>query len=60
VEDASAFGAVIMNGFAQGVWSSFDEVKGLRKVTQVIQPHHTAEMDALYKGWREAVATIAG
>lgn len=60
VEDASAFGAVIMNGFAQGVWSSFDEVKGLRKVTLVIQPHHTAEMDALYKGWREAVATIAG
>lgn len=58
VEDASAIGAVIMNGFARRVWSSFDEVTGLRKVTQVIQPHHTAIQDELYQGWRNAVNQI--
>ncbi len=58
VEDASALGAVIMNGFARRVWSSFDEVTGLRKVTQVIQPHHTAIQDELYQGWRNAVNQI--
>lgn len=55
VEDASALGAVIMNGFARKVWTSFDDVVQLRKVTQVIQPHHTEEMDSLYQGWRKAV-----
>ena len=55
VEDASALGAVIMNGFARKVWTSFDDVVQLRKVTQVIQPYHTEEMDSLYQGWRKAV-----
>jgi len=58
VEDASALGAVIMNGFARKVWTSFDDVVGLRKVTQVIQPHHTDDMDLLYQGWRKAVEQI--
>ena len=55
VEDASAMGAVVMNGFARGVWTTTDEVVGLRKVTQVYEPHHTPEMDTLYEGWRKAV-----
>jgi hypothetical protein len=38
VDDASAFGAVIMNGFARGLWKSFEEVKGFRKVTEVFNP----------------------
>ena len=59
VEDASALGAVIMNGFARGAWTSFDEVSSLRKVTRIIQPHHSGQMDALYQGWRDAVMTIA-
>ena len=59
VEDASALGAVIMNGFARGAWASFDEVSSLRKVTRIIQPHHSGQMDALYQGWRDAVMTIA-
>ena len=58
VEDASALGAVIMNGFARKIWTSFDDVVGLRKVTQVIQPHHTDDMDLLYQGWRKAVEQI--
>ncbi|MBQ9204994.1 MAG: glycerol kinase GlpK [Prevotella sp.] len=58
VDDASAFGAVIMNGFARGLWQSFDEVTGFRKVTDVYHPslstlHET--LSTLYEGWRHAV-----
>ncbi len=55
VDDASALGAVIMNGFARGIWKSFDEVTGLRKVTQIIQPQPNPEKSNLYQGWRNAV-----
>lgn len=55
VDDASAFGAVIMNGFARGLWKSFDEVTGLRKVTDVYQPHPSPLTSHLYEGWRHAV-----
>lgn len=53
VDDASALGAVIMNGFARGLWQSFDEVTPLRKVTDVYQP--TSHYSHLYEGWRKAV-----
>jgi len=53
VDDASALGAVIMNGFARGLWQSFDEVTPLRKVTDVYQP--TSHHSHLYEGWRKAV-----
>lgn len=56
VDDASALGAVIMNGFARGLWKSFDEVKDFRKVTKVYQP--TAVDTALYQGWRSAVSQL--
>ena len=56
VDDASALGAVIMNGFARGLWKSFDEVKDFRKVTKVYQP--TAVDTALYEGWRRAVSQL--
>ena len=55
VDDASALGAVIMNGFARGIWKSFDEVASLRKVTQVIQPQSNDQKNILYQGWRNAV-----
>ena len=55
VDDASAFGAVIMNGFARGQWKSFEEVKSFRKVTEVYQPHHSPLTTHLYQGWRNAV-----
>jgi len=58
VDDASALGAAIMNGFALGLWSSFDEVVPLRKVTQVIQPRPDQNTDALYQGWRTAVSQL--
>ena len=62
VDDASALGAVIMNGFARGLWKSFDEVVGFRKVTETYQPlsplsslHSTLSSSELYEGWRKAV-----
>ena len=55
VDDASALGAVIMNGFARGLWHSFDEVTGLRKVIQTYQPHPTPRHEVCYEGWRQAV-----
>jgi glycerol kinase len=55
VDDASALGAVIMNGFARGLWHSFDEVTGFRVVTQTYQPQDNPERFALYQGWRNAV-----
>lgn len=58
VEDASAMGAVIVNGFARQQWKSFDEVVGLRRVTKIIEPHHTDEMEQLYQGWRKAVGKV--
>ena len=53
VDDASALGAVIVNGFARGLWKGFDDVVGLRKVTQVYQPQPIDGQ--LYDGWRQAV-----
>ena len=60
VDDASALGAAIMNGFARGQWKSFDEVVPLRKVTQVYQPLSNLSPHAthLYEGWRQAVQTL--
>ena len=55
VDDASAFGAVIMNGFARGLWKSFDEVTHFRKVTQTFQPQDNPQRFTLYQGWRNAV-----
>jgi glycerol kinase len=55
VDDASALGAVIMNGFARGLWKSFDEVTGFRKVTQTYHPQPNAQKETLYEGWRNAV-----
>jgi glycerol kinase len=57
VDDASALGAVIMNGFARGLWKSFDEVTPLRKVTKIYQPNSKRSTlnSQLYQGWRNAV-----
>ncbi len=55
VDDASALGAVIMNGFARGLWKSFENVIGLRKVTQTFHPQSNPQKETLYQGWRNAV-----
>ena len=58
VDDASALGAALMNGFARGVWKSFDEVIPLRKVTEVYQPNSQPLTSHLYEGWRNAVKQL--
>ncbi len=56
IEEASALGAVIMNGFARNVWTSFEEVSALRSSTHVIVPEAEEEvMKGYYNGWLKAV-----
>lgn len=56
VEDASAFGALVMNGFALGQWSSFDEATAVRSAEAPIRPVRSkADMAETYAGWHEAV-----
>ena len=49
-----------MNGFARGLWKSFDEVKDFRKVTKVYEPNtqHPSPITQLYEGWRNAVSQL--
>ncbi|MBQ3361769.1 MAG: glycerol kinase GlpK [Prevotella sp.] len=58
VDDASALGAVIMNGFARGIWKGFDDVRPLRKVTETYQPQPSGQKEKLYQGWRKAVSQL--
>ena len=58
VDDASALGAVMMNGFARGIWKTTDDVTHLRKVVRTYTPHDIASRNALYEGWLHAVRTI--
>ena len=53
VDDASALGAVIMNGFARGLWKCFDDVVAFRKVTETYRPHPADPR--LYEGWLNAM-----
>ena len=58
VEDASALGAVVMNGFARQQWTDFCQVTPFRKVVKTFVPNASAQMDSRYQGWREAVRRI--
>ncbi len=61
VEEASAMGAMLMNGLARGVWKSLDEVARLRTTDNRITPvMEEAERAQLYKGWVEAVKLLNG
>lgn len=56
VEEASAMGAMIMNGLARGIWRNLDEVARLRTTDNRITPvMGEEERTRLYKGWVEAV-----
>ena len=59
IEEASAFGAVIMNGLALGVWKTLDEVAAIRKSDDIILPDCDPARDKpLYEGWRHAVSMV--
>ncbi len=56
VEEASAMGAVVMNGLSRNVWNSFEEVALLRHSKWSIQAQDNKEwMDANIAGWHNAV-----
>lgn len=55
VDDASALGAVVVNGFARGLWNTPEEVARLKNITKRIQPDAAHDVTASYAGWRKAV-----
>ena len=57
VEEASALGAVVMNGIARKTWSDFSEIAALRKSRYKIVPQAGNEdvMKAAHAGWLRAV-----
>ncbi len=55
VEDASAFGAFVMNGFARGKWHSFEEAASVWHGETPVRPQAYATVEKAYAGWREAV-----
>ena len=58
VEDASAFGAFIINGFATGRLSSFEEASRLAHFEGAIMPSPAEATSKAYEGWRKAVNTL--
>lgn len=56
IEEASALGAVVMNGLARGVWKSLEEVSAQRQAEEVIRPAMDEELGKqYYKGWINAI-----
>ena len=59
IEEASALGAVVMNGLARGTWATLEEVAALRTSDNRITPSMSDEKRAaLYGGWIEAVKLV--
>lgn len=59
IEEASALGAVVMNGFARGVWKSFREAASTRDASNPTLPQMKEEQVArLYEGWKAAVQRV--
>lgn len=59
VEEASAMGAMLMNGLARKVWADLDEVAALRKSDNRIFPSMDGdERERLYSGWQKAVKRV--
>jgi glycerol kinase len=59
IEEASALGAVIMNGFARKKWTTTEEVSALRKNSNSIFPQMPKEKVAsLFNGWHKAIKKV--
>ena len=59
VEEASAMGAMVMNGLARNVWADFDEVASLRTSdNRIVSAMSEKERNRLYSGWHEAVNKV--
>ncbi len=56
IAEASALGAVLMNGLALGRYTTLEEVSALRKSNDYIERKMAiAEVEQLYSGWKKAV-----
>ena len=56
IEEASAFGAVIMNGFAMKRLAEENDATALRKTTDYINPHmNPTKVNELYNEWKKAI-----
>lgn len=55
VEDASAFGAFVMNGFARGKWTSFEQAASVWNGETPVLPRTGDNVGKAYAGWRSAV-----
>lgn len=58
VEDASAFGAFVMNGFACRRLNSFEDASRLAHFEGAIMPSPDENTAKAYTGWRKAVNTL--
>lgn len=59
IEEASAIGAVLMNGMARGVWKSLDEVTSLRRNDHTFTPRMKGDIrQKLYAGWLDAINKV--
>ncbi len=59
IEEASALGAVVMNGLARGIWKSLEEVAMLRQPLQLFSPNMDEKIRTqLYSGWLNALGMI--
>lgn len=59
IEEASALGAMLMNGLARGLWCSLDEVAALRRGDHRISPAMpAAQREQLHAGWLRAVKSV--
>ncbi len=59
VEDASAFGALVMNRFALGLWHSFGKAQAVWQGDKPITPVRTeADIKPYYDGWQNAVRQL--
>ena len=56
VEEASALGAVVMNGMARKIWTSFEQVAVLRRSRYRIEPQsNLSQVEKWCEGWLKAV-----
>ena len=54
--ETTAFGAAFLAGLAAGVWSSPEEITGLRRSERVFEPQMDAERaDGYYRQWQRAL-----
>ena len=55
IEDASAFGAFLMNGFASGRLESFGQASALAHFEPEIVPAGLPSVREAYEGWKEVI-----